>query len=100
MGHNFETLAYSPWQNGICERTIGIIRRELLDHIIPFNEEHLRRLLGEYINQYYNPSRTRQGINWKTPIMPEEPVKTTVAETKLISVPVLGGLYRNYRKAA
>jgi transposase InsO family protein len=91
---------HSPWQNGICERTIGIIRRELLDHIIPFNEEHLRRLLGEYINQYYNPSRTHQGINRQTPIMPEEPVKTTVAETKLISVPVLGGLYRNYRKAA
>ena len=31
----------SPWQNGVCERTVGIIRRELLDHIIPLNEQHL-----------------------------------------------------------
>jgi transposase InsO family protein len=38
----------SPWQNGICERALGILRRELLDYIIPFNEEHLYNLLGEY----------------------------------------------------
>lgn len=37
----------SPWQNGICERTISILRRELLDHIIPLNEKHLEYLLGE-----------------------------------------------------
>jgi putative transposase len=36
-----------PWQNGICERVVGILRRELLDHIIPFNEKHLQSLLKE-----------------------------------------------------
>jgi transposase InsO family protein len=56
------TSYHSPWQNGICERTVGIVRRELLDHVIPFNEKHLWYLLDEYINQYYNPSRTHQGI--------------------------------------
>src|SRR5690554_5739928 len=34
----------SPWQNGIAERSIGSIRRELTDHIIPVNELHLHRL--------------------------------------------------------
>jgi transposase InsO family protein len=35
----------APWQNGICERAIGILRRELLDHMIPFSEKHLDCLL-------------------------------------------------------
>ena len=90
----------SPWQNGICERTVGILRRELLDHIIPFNEGHLGSLLGEYIDGYYNPSRTHQGIERQTPIISEDSVKTAIAETSLISEPILSGLYHNYRKAA
>jgi transposase InsO family protein len=36
----------SPWQNGIAERWIGSVRRELLDHIVVLGERHLRRLLG------------------------------------------------------
>jgi putative transposase len=51
----------SPWQNGVCERTVGIRRRELLDHIISFDKEHLQHLLSEYVNRYYNPTRTHQG---------------------------------------
>ena len=43
----------SPWQNGIAERWVRSARRELLDHIIPLNEHHLRRLGREYL-AYYN----------------------------------------------
>jgi len=57
----------SPWQNGICERFVGIVRRELLDHIIPFNQRHLERLLAEYV-YYYNNTRTHQALNGETPI--------------------------------
>ncbi|MCP4290643.1 MAG: transposase family protein, partial [bacterium] len=39
------TSRRSPWQNGYCERAIGSIRRECLDHIIVLNEKHLRRIL-------------------------------------------------------
>ncbi len=35
----------SPWQNGYCERRIGPIRRECLDHVIIYDESHLRHLL-------------------------------------------------------
>jgi transposase InsO family protein len=91
---------HSPWQNGICERTIGILRRELLDHMIPFNEVHLQRLLGEYIDRYYNSRRTHQGIERQTPIISKEMEKTEIAATSLISEQILGGLYCNYRKAA
>jgi transposase InsO family protein len=38
----------SPWQNGHVERLIGSMRRECTDHMIVFNEGHLRRILSEY----------------------------------------------------
>ncbi|TCX51734.1 MULTISPECIES: integrase core domain-containing protein [unclassified Dehalobacter] len=95
-----KTGYHCPWQNGICERVGGILRRELLDHIIPFNERHLEYLLSEYINRYYNPSRTHQGIECQTPIPSIEWPVSTVADTILVSDPVLGGLYHNYKKRA
>src|SRR5712664_2477347 len=39
------TAPRSPWQNGYCERAIGSIRRECLDHVVVFGERHLRHLL-------------------------------------------------------
>ena len=47
------TAARSPWQNGYCERAIGSIRRECLDHFVVFGERHLRHLLRSYTT-YYN----------------------------------------------
>jgi hypothetical protein len=35
-------------QNGYCERAIGLIRRECLDHVVVFGERHLRHLLRSY----------------------------------------------------
>jgi Integrase core domain len=52
------TAARSPWQNGYCERAIGSIRRDCLDHIIVFGERHLRHLLGCYASHY---NKTRIG---------------------------------------
>ena len=43
------TSFQSPWQNGVAERWVGSCRRELLDHVIVLNEQHLRRLLHEYL---------------------------------------------------
>src|SRR6516162_5773565 len=47
----------SPWQNGLVERLIGSARRECTDHVIVFNEDHLRRILSKYAG-YYNEVRT------------------------------------------
>ena len=38
---------------GHVERLIGSIRRESLDHLVVFDEEHLRRFLKSYAS-YYN----------------------------------------------
>jgi transposase InsO family protein len=43
------TSIRSPWQNGVAERWVGSLRRELLSHIIPLNEFHLRRLGRDYL---------------------------------------------------
>ena len=52
-----KTAFRSPWQNPYVERYVGILRRELLDHVIVLNEEHLKRLLKEYIEEYYHIAR-------------------------------------------
>ncbi len=51
-----------PWQNGVAERFVGTIRRELLDHAIVLDDRHLRRLLSEYL-AYYHQDRTHLGVD-------------------------------------
>jgi hypothetical protein len=56
-----------PPQNAYSERAIGSIRRECLDHLIIFNETHLRHVLGAY-TRYYNSSRTHLALAKDTPL--------------------------------
>ncbi len=87
----------SPWQNVYCERVIGSIRRECLDHVIVINEEHLRRKLAEY-KTYYNKSRTHLGL---TKDSPEPRAIQPIGTGDIITIPHLGGLHHQYmRKAA
>jgi transposase InsO family protein len=59
------TAPRSPWQNAYVERVIGSIRRECLDHVVIFNERHLRRVLF-VLNRILPPNEdascTRQGL--------------------------------------
>jgi transposase InsO family protein len=89
-----KTAPRSPWQNPYVERVIGSIRRECLDHIIPLNEVHLRRVLREYL-VYYHESRTHLSLGGNAPV-PRE--MATVGE--VISTPVLGGLHHRYSRSA
>ena len=60
------TAPRSPWQNGYCERAIGSIRRDCLDHVVVFGERHLRHLLRSYA-AYYNQARTHLSLNKDAP---------------------------------
>jgi transposase InsO family protein len=60
------TAYRSPWQNGVAERWIGSVRRELLDHVVVFNERHLRQLLRQYV-AYYHHDRTHLALAKATP---------------------------------
>tara|TARA_R110002126_G_scaffold4409_42_gene23320 strand:- start:21 stop:656 length:636 start_codon:yes stop_codon:yes gene_type:complete len=85
--------AHSPWQNPYAERVIGTLRRECTDHVIPWGEEHLRRLLSEYV-RYYNEARTHQGLDGDAP-----EGRVVKCNGDLMGEPVLGGLHQRYRSA-
>jgi len=89
----------SPWQNGICERLIGNVRRELLDRIIPLNQRRLERLLADYVN-YYNNVRTHQSLGGESPVKGVSPPETKGKDTALSATPILCGLYHGYEKVA
>jgi putative transposase len=88
-----------PWQNPFVERFVGTLRRELLDHIIVLSQRHLERLLQEFIDDYYHVARPHQGLAGETPVPPEQP-ETIAGRSKLISIPVLGGLHHKYARVA
>ncbi|MDP6107591.1 MAG: integrase core domain-containing protein, partial [Candidatus Brocadiia bacterium] len=86
----------SPWQNPYCERLIGSIRRECLDHLIILNERHLLRILISYFDYYHN-SRTHLSLARNAPHPREvEPP----SQGKLIAIPRVGGLHHRYTRAA
>jgi transposase InsO family protein len=86
----------SPWQNPYVERLIGSIRRECLDHVIVFNEAHLRRVLSGYFD-YYHDSRTHRALGDNAPHPREiEPP----ARGEVVAVTQVGGLHHRYTRAA
>jgi putative transposase len=74
------TTPASPWQNAYVERMIDTPRRERLDHVIVFNERHLKRLLSSYLD-YYHPWRTHRTLGQDAP--DGRPVRT--AEPAMLS---------------
>lgn len=90
----------APWQNGTAERWIGSCRREILDHVIALNEQHLRRLIRDYVN-YHHDDRIHDSLEKDTPNRRPVDEKPTPQAT-VISNPRLGGLHHRYswREAA
>jgi transposase InsO family protein len=84
----------SPWQNGVAERWVGNCRRELLNHVIVINQNHLYRLIAEYVN-YYNDDRTHYSLNKDSPT--SRPVlERDSDDDKVIALPRVGGLHHKY----
>lgn len=84
----------SPWQNGVMERLIGSLRRDMLDHVIVHNEVHLLRLLKEY-QAYYHQDRTHLGLGKESPLGRLSEVRAG-PEAKVIAYPRIGGLHHRY----
>ena len=90
------TAPRSPWQNAYVERVIGSIRRECLDHMVIFNERHLRRVLSSYVD-YYQGTRTHLSLDKDCPdprpIMPRR-------IGKVVAIAKVGGLHHRYERLA
>lgn len=56
----------APKANALCERFLGSVQRECLDHILVLGEQHLYRVIREYV-EYFNHARPHQGIGQKIP---------------------------------
>ncbi len=91
------TPKQSPWCNAHCERVIGTLRRECTDHLIPFGERHLVRVLREYIETYYNVARCHQSLDGDAPVARR---RWSPADGEVQARPVLGGLHHVYSRAA
>jgi transposase InsO family protein len=84
----------APKANAICERFLGSLRRECLDHILILSERHLYRVVKEYM-AYFNNARPHQGIEQHIPCRPEW-LETPPPNGKLVSRRVLNGLHHDY----
>jgi putative transposase len=92
------TSFQSSWQNGIAERWVGSCRRDLLDHVIVLNRQHLKRLMNEYI-AYYHEDRTHLALSKGTP-EERKTEKNPNAGCGVLSMRRLGGLHHRYSLAA
>jgi len=80
----------SPWQNGHTERLIGTLRRECLDRMLIFGEQHLRRVLASYA-AYYNQARTHLALQKDAPFH-----RAVQRSGAIVAIPILAGLHHQY----
>ena len=87
----------APRANGICERYMGSLRRECLNHALILNDRHLLRVVREY-TRYFNQERPHQGIGQRIPDHYDRPVSSPTGN--ISSKAFLGGLHYSYSRVA
>ena len=94
-----KTPYHAPRANAICERFLGSVRRECLDHLLILHEKQLHRVLHAYAT-YFNWARPHQGIQQQVPGGDGITIASDLRSDRILSIPVLGGLHHAYRRAA
>jgi hypothetical protein len=88
------TAYFSPWQNPVAERWVGVCCVEMLDHVVVFGERHLARLVRAYI-AYHTHDRTHLSLGKDTPA--GRPVTPRPgASARVVALPRVGGLHHRY----
>jgi len=83
----------SPWQHPFAERGVGTCRLELLDHVVVLGEQHVRRLLEEYVD-YYNVERVHTALEDSLDGGPDE--RRPSPSATVVGLPRVGGLHHRY----
>jgi hypothetical protein len=83
-------------ENPYCERVIGTLRRDCLDHVIVFGEQHLRRILRNYL-EYVHSSRTHLALDKDAP---EPRRREPIEGGNVVALPIVGGLHHRYTRRA
>jgi len=94
-----KTPYYAPRANAMCERFLGSVRRECLDHVLILHEKQLQRVLSASVHSF-NRARPHQGIRQQIPEQQAGSVPADHTAGKVISFPVLGGWHHDYRRSA
>jgi putative transposase len=99
------TPVRAPLANAVCERFGGSLRRECLDFMIPFSEQHLKRAVQEWVT-HYNRGRPHSALGPGFP----EPVEANVPDSghrhklpaghRIVKRSVLGGHEHSLVKSA
>ena len=85
----------APKANAICERFLGSVRRECLDHSLILSERHLHHVMKEY-GEYFNHARPHQGLGQSIPCRPLQGAGP-LESRQIASRPILGGLHHDYQ---
>jgi len=85
----------APNANAFAERWVRSVREECLDHLLIWNEAHLRRVLKEYVT-YYNTRRPHQGLEQDSP----EGLRLVSTDGDIHRRDVLGGIIHDYYRQA
>jgi len=86
----------APKSNAICERFLGSLQRECLDHFIILSECHLHRIVKEY-TRYFNYARPHHGVDQQIPCRSTCPDMSPAGD-QVVSFPVLSGLHHDYQR--
>jgi len=89
------TAYRAPKENAVCERFLGSVRRECLDHRRILGEGHLWRTLRAY-TAYFNTERPHQGIGQCIPDRATGARHTGRVE----ATPILSGLHHASQRVA
>lgn len=88
----------APNANAVCERFLGSVRRECLDHFLLIGLRPITHVLKEDVD-YFNHLRLHQGLGQPIPesaLVPELSGQTT----QVTRTSVLRGLHHTYQLAA
>jgi putative transposase len=95
--HIVRSPVRSPKANAVCERWVGRVRRECLDHVLVLGRRHLEHVLAAFVA--HNEGRPHRALDLQSPELRDDPP----ARVELRTVrrrDILGGIVHEYEPAA